>query len=106
MARLAARCASVLALGALTTLAGCAAPPAQPEAAPPPPLAGTCEAQAAQFAMGMPYGEALAEEVRRKSGARTVRVLRPGMAVTMEYDPGRINLGVDAAMRVTRVNCG
>lgn len=106
MARLAAWRLGVVALAALGALTGCAAPPAQPEAAPPPQLAGTCEAQAAQFAVGMAYGEALADEVRRKSGARTSRVLRPGMAVTMEYDPGRINLAVDAAQRVTRVNCG
>ncbi len=93
---------AALAAGAL--LSACAAP--KPEMPPAPPPPGMCAAQAAQFAVGQAYGEAIAEEVRRKSGASTSRVLRPGMAVTMEYDSGRINIEVDGASRVTRVRCG
>ena len=38
--------------------------------------------------------------------AKTVRILRPGMAVTMDYSPERLNIEVDAAERITRVSCG
>ncbi len=89
----------------LAVLAGCQA--ANPPAAPAPPaVARDCNAQPAQFAVGQAYGEALADEVRRRSGASVVRVIRPGMAVTMEYSPQRLNLDLDASDRVTRVRCG
>ena len=56
--------------------------------------------------MGQAYGEALADEVRRRSGASDLRVMRPGMAGTMEFNPQRVNLDLDAGNRVTRVRCG
>lgn len=100
------RAAALVAAATATLLTACAAPP--PPAAPPPTigLGGQCNAQAAQFAVGLPYGEAIAEEVRRKSGAGGSRLIRPGMAVTMEYDSGRINIEVDGTGRVTRLRCG
>ena len=39
-------------------------------------------------------------------GDRPVRLLRPGMAVTMEYLEGRINLLVDDKNIITQVTCG
>ena len=35
-----------------------------------------------------------------------VRVIRPGMAVTMDYVPERLNVDVDASGIVTRIHCG
>lgn len=35
-----------------------------------------------------------------------MRVIKPGMAVTMDYSPERLNLDVDAAEIITRVYCG
>jgi hypothetical protein len=99
------------------TLAACGAPAKAPEfnQAPPPPAdvttttttaPATCDAAAAGFAMGQAYSESLAEDVRRRTGARTVRSLRPGQAVTLEYNAERINLDLDLAGRVTRARCG
>lgn len=94
-----------LAALAAALAAGCQAQ--TPPAPTAPPQAGReCNAQPAQFAVGQAYGEALADEVRRRSGASDLRVLRPGMAATMEFNPQRVNLDLDAGNRVTRVRCG
>ena len=88
-------------------LAACAAPPAEFAQAPPPPAApAVCNADPGQFAVGQPHAEALADQVRRETGASSVRALRPGQAVTMEFNAGRVNLDLDAGGRVTRVRCG
>ena len=38
--------------------------------------------------------------------SNTVRIIRPGMAVTMDYAPQRLNIEVNAAEIITRVHCG
>lgn len=76
---------------------------AQQQATPAP---GTCQAQPAQFAIGYTFTDAVVEEVRRRSGARLARVLRPGMVTTMEFNAERVNIEVDAANRVVKVRCG
>lgn len=38
--------------------------------------------------------------------ANPTRILRPGMAVTMDYSPTRLNIEVDTAERIVRVQCG
>ena len=98
------RAIHLAALAAILT-AGCQAQ--TPAQAPPPPAVGSdCNAAPAQFAVGQAYGEALADEVRRRSGASSVRVIRPGMAVTMDFNAQRVNLDLDGGSRVTRVRCG
>jgi hypothetical protein len=87
--------------------------PAPPEGAPPPPsegaptpLQGQCDADRA---VGLVGREATAErvaEAQRLSGARRLRVIRPGQAVTMDYNSGRLNVHVDTQNRVERLACG
>jgi len=95
---------SMLLLAAFASLAACAHQ--QPVAPPAPAAPGSCNAAAAQFAVGQAYGEAIADEARRRSGARVSRALRPGQVVTMEYNSERLNLELDAGSRVVRVRCG
>ena len=40
------------------------------------------------------------------SGAKVVRVLRPGMMVTMEYRGDRLNLRIDGQGKILSVTCG
>ena len=89
-------------------LAACAAPPSPEfsQAPPPPAAAGSCNAEAAQFAVGQAYGEALADQVRRRSGAAVLRTIRPGQIVTLEYSSDRVTLDLDGGGRVSRVRCG
>lgn len=90
-------------LPAFLLLAACA----QQQSVPAPAAeAGGCHAQAAQFAIGYASTDALAAEVRRRSGARVLRVIRPDEVTTMEYNGDRINLEVNGGNRVTRVRCG
>jgi hypothetical protein len=89
-------------------LAACAGAPqaaGSPET-PPSAVSRRCNAAPAQFAVGRTADAALTEDARIRSGARTVRVLRPNDVVTMEFNAERLNLAVDQAGRVTRVNCG
>ena len=56
--------------------------------------------------VGKPWTEALRAPTLRRSGARTLRVIAPGDAVTMDYRTDRLNIETDAAGRVIRVKCG
>ncbi|BEP47613.1 MULTISPECIES: I78 family peptidase inhibitor [Variovorax] len=91
-------------------LSACAAPapaptPASASAAPPEPVF-QCNADGARFAVGQPLSPQLEAAARVRAGAGTVRALKPGEAVTMELNGGRLNLDVDARGRVTDVRCG
>ena len=49
---------------------------------------------------------AAVEKARLASGSKTVRVIRPGMAVTMDYRIDRLNVDLNDKDVVTRVHCG
>lgn len=118
-----------LALAGLLSLSACATPASEPAAgtdagepvpefapAPPPPAmdappapeepAMTCNEKAGQWAVGQPADEALVAKVKADTGSDRVRVIRPGMAVTMDWRGDRVNLDVDADNRVLAVRCG
>ena len=84
----------------------CGSTPATNQAADPTPVSTRCNAAPAQFAVGRNADAALENEARTRAGAKAVRVLRPNQVVTMEFNAERLNLTVDDAGRVTRVNCG
>lgn len=95
----------LLAATAGLALAGCAGLGVPAGGAPAAPAA-RCDAEAAQFAMGQSFGPALEREVRQRSGANVVRWLNPGQAVTMEFNPARINLTLDGRSRIVKIACG
>lgn len=80
-----------------------AAAPAPTEAAP---AEGQCNAEAVQPLVGRAHSEALAAEALRLSGARTLRVIKPGMAVTMDYRVDRLNLELNDGGTVVAARCG
>lgn len=92
----------------LTTLllGACASTPTVTEGETRPTGQTRCNAAPAQFAIGRPADAALQTDARSRTGAKTVRVLRPDQVVTMEFNAERLNLSVDAAGRINRVNCG
>lgn len=65
-----------------------------------------CNAAAASFAVGKPWTAELGEQARAASGAKTLRTIRHGDMVTMDYQADRLNLELDEAGRVTHVRCG
>ena len=94
-----------LTLPLLLSVAACAGVPVG--GTPPPTGPGAiCKAADAQFAVGRNADGALQEQARVRSGARSVRTLRPGQAVTMEFSAERLNLDVDASGKVTAARCG
>lgn len=116
-----------VALLALVALGACASPSSGPgeaasvaapapaeapaaETAPIPPPAAeepamTCQADKGQWAIGQIADDALVAKVKADTTSDRVRVIRPGMAVTMDYREDRVNLDVDADNRVTGVRC-
>lgn len=70
-----------------------------------PPMAipgdDACGAPALQYLVGQPAG--VLDSMRF---AGPTRVIRPGMAVTMDYSPNRLNIEIDAAEVIARVVCG
>lgn len=90
---------TVLTILAAAILAGCVEPEAP---RPDPDAVGSCGADQLQFLVGQNEGVLAAMTFR----AGTVRVIRPGMAVTMDYRPDRLNLELDRTGRIVRVFCG
>lgn len=119
-----------LALASLLALSACATPTQDPPVAdqaaadagagfapaPPPPALEDegirekppviCNEEAGQWAVGQLADEALVEKVRTDTQSKQVRVIKPGMMVTMDYREDRVNIDVDEENRVTAVRCG
>jgi hypothetical protein len=56
--------------------------------------------------VGQTLEPGMAGRIRARAGARTVRVIAPGMAVTMDYRADRANVSIDARRAITRIACG
>jgi hypothetical protein len=93
------RCPALLPLPILA-LAACV-PSAPPEAPPPLPPENACGAADLQSLVGQP---AAVLDTMRFGGP--VRVIRPGMAVTMDYSADRLTIEIDRRERIARVSCG
>jgi len=85
-------------------LAGCS-PVTRPQVElPSTPETRRCEAPIADL-IGKPFTPALSADAKTRSGATTVRVIRPGMAVTMDYRSDRLNIELDERDVVTKLGC-
>lgn len=104
--------AALASLGMAALLTGCASHGQAPAGQPAPPTSQAqspevpCNAQPAQAAVGQSSTASVVESARARSGARMVRILRPGQMVTKEFDTQRLNLEVDANGRILAVRCG
>ena len=99
----------LLLLAAGFALSACATPPAANADSSPPPAqesAMTCHADKGQWAIGKLADEALVARVKADTTSTRVRVIKPDMAVTMDYREDRLNLEVSADNIVTTVRCG
>lgn len=90
-------------LPALLVLAACASQPAADE---PTAGTGTCNAEPAQSYVGKPVSDANIEAAFKASGAKTMRSIKPGQAVTMDYREDRVNVYQDASGNIERIGCG
>lgn len=86
--------------------AACASTPPAPAQPPAEEPAMQCQAAAGQWALGQTADEAVVARVVADTGSERVRVIRPGMAVTMDFREERVNIEVDADNRILSVRCG
>lgn len=73
--------------------------------APAAPGSGGCSAEALARYAGQTANDALAARMKRETGRTTIRWVRPGMAVTMDYSEDRLTISLDAANKVERASC-
>ena len=75
-----------------------------------PPVAGVsghrCDASPAQGLVGQQATAELGARALELTGARTIRWIQPGQAVTMDYRADRLNIKLDAQSRVEGITCG
>lgn len=81
-----------------------AAVAAPPQAAEEPPM--ICQADKGQWALGQTADDAVVARIVAETTSERVRVIRPGMAVTMDFREDRVNVDVDAENRILSVRCG
>lgn len=101
-------------LGCALPLAACSHDPAggsagRGPAGDLPPLeapGGECRREPLQAFLGKTASKDVLDEALRASGAVRARVVKPGMAVTMDFRPDRITVAVDDNNRIERINCG
>lgn len=91
---------TLLALPALALLAACETT-MPPPTDPAPVQDGTCDEASLQAFVGGPSSALFATTF-----TIPVRFIRPGEAVTMDFQPNRANFEIDAAEVVTRAYCG
>ena len=90
---------SPLLLALPIALMGCVYEP--PPVMDPAPAEDACGASGLQDLVGQS-----AKKLEVIRFARTVRIIRPGMAVTMDYSAERLNIEINEAEMITRVSCG
>jgi hypothetical protein len=90
------------------SLMGCARESAgNPYSIPAAPSEPTpCGSQHLGSFVGKTRTGAISAEVARSSGAKSIRWISPGMAVTMDYREDRLNVDLDDKGVITRFRCG
>ena len=91
---------------ALLSLTACTIATSNATADKPPATPGACRGEALAQFVGQPSSEELGERMLRASGARTIRWVPKGGAVTMDFSPERLTVQLDASNRVESANCG
>lgn len=89
-------------------LAGCtsAHPGGAAETVPPAIDPATCRNETLAPFIGQKADEQTGEAMLKASGARRIRWVAPGMAVTMDYRPDRITVSYNAQRIIVQASCG
>ena len=103
-------------IGCALPLAACSSPPPRtadepPQAVVDPVPAGAegvtpCKPDAVKAMVGKVADAATVDKAVKVSGAKHARVVKPNMAVTMDFREDRLTIQVDAQNRITSINCG
>jgi len=90
----------------LVALAGAAAGCAPQQKAEPLPAMVECDANRVQDLKGKQRSPAIEADALARSGARRLRWIEPGSAVTMDFRVDRLNLHVGEDGTITDARCG
>lgn len=90
-------------LGGLMLMACTTVPPEEEEV--PEHGAGNCDASKVQDLVGRQRSEALGAEALRRSGAKALRWIEPGSAITQDLRSDRLNIDLDSRGRITGLRC-
>ncbi|MFP5423172.1 MAG: I78 family peptidase inhibitor [Gammaproteobacteria bacterium] len=90
-------------LSLLALLAGCSSQPPAQQAAE---ISGDCDVEQVHGVLGQTASAELIEQVQQQANAKTLRVLAPGDAATMDYNPQRLNIDIDESEVIIRLTCG
>lgn len=82
------------------------APAAEATLPPRQEIAMGCAEENANWTIGKQVDDALVAKAKTDAMAQYVRVLKPGVAVTMEYNGARLNLHTNIKGMIERVSCG
>lgn len=103
-------------IGCALPLAACSSPPPRtadepPQAVVDPVPAGSegvtpCKPEAIKGLVGKVADAATVDKAVKDSGAKLARVVKPNMAVTMDFREDRLTIQVDAQNRITSIACG
>ncbi|MFL9583761.1 I78 family peptidase inhibitor [Stenotrophomonas sp. AB1(2024)] len=103
----------LLLLGCALPLTACSTPPkssTEPTVVDPVPHVadgGTmeCNPDVLEQFNGKVADEALVKEAVAASGAKNARVVKPGMAVTMDFREDRLTINVNGKNEIERIGC-
>lgn len=65
-----------------------------------------CDAAPVQNLVGQKSTVAIGRDALARTGAKSLRVIGPGMAVTMDFRNDRLNIEVDDKNVITAIRCG
>lgn len=65
-----------------------------------------CNADNVQSFIGQTYTVEVGADLQNKTGARTMRVVKPGQPVTMDLRQDRLNVGISDNNVIEIINCG
>ena len=71
-----------------------------------PAPGGVCHSEKLGSFVGREATPQTLAELRRASGAKIIRVVQPGMMITMEFSAERVTVQLAPGNRIERANCG
>jgi len=72
----------------------------------PGEITGSCRTEGLESFVGQAGTEEIGAEIFRKSGAKKIRWIPHGAAVTMDYSPDRVNIKLDPQNKIEGITCG
>jgi len=72
----------------------------------PGEITGSCRAEGLESFVGQPATPENGSAILLKSGAKKLRWIPHGAAVTMDYSPDRVNVKLDSQNKIEGVTCG